>query len=1480
MTQKRLAILNNKVAFVPYVGWILNGVYLLYHLLSSTSIPVAISRVQLAFQNDPIPYLALLLSIPFFILLGSIFKREKRAQGRFRALFENAVDAIYIRDPDGKLRYVNKKFEEMHGVNRRDVIGKDSRDLLSLSNESIKQIEKSGSRELLEAPYERPDGSTGYLQVNLSRNYDEDENEHEVFGIVRDITDLKLSEQQLVESQQKFEMAFQASPDAISITTPDEGLYLDVNDSFLAITGFDRDEIIGRSIEDLKIWVDPRDRERLVSELQISGHIRDLEFQARKKSGEFMDASMSASSMMLNNRPVILSISKDITQRKRLEEAVKQSEERYRDLVENSMDMICTHRISGEILSANQTLVKNMGFQSEAEVIGQNIRDWLSPDTRGLFEYYIQALEAQGYASGLMKVVAPNGQRHILEFHNSLRTTGSDEPIVRGVSHDVTDRIRSEAALKNQNQYLEALHQTTLGLLDQFNIDELLHDILQRACDVSRTQHGYLALLSSDESHMEIRYGTGLQEDQIGFCIKIDEGLVGRVWRSTDSLHIQDYGNWDGRIKDDRFEDISSVIGIPLMAQDRVVGVIGLTRHGSERAFKNWEISNLEQFAKLAALALNNAKLYADLQKELGDRIEAESNLKRLASFPEQNPNPIIEVDISGSLTYQNPAATAAFPDLSSDPEKHPVLADFREIADVLSTDTVSSTTREIQVGTLFYGQKITYVQENQLFRFFCFDITDIKRAEESLRFSDEVLSRVNNIVIVADTDGDISYVSPSVKEILGYEAEELLGEGWWELSRDDPEDRAKEKAYVAACVRGEQPLNEEPYERLLKTKDGKEKWILFADAPGAGNLVIGVGYDITDRKQLETELLQSESKYRDLIANANDGIYTLNRHGRYTSFNYKAEELTGYTEEELLGKPHSLLLPKEEHSKARKTFVENLKGKSNRFELTINRKDGSQKTLEISTRPLFEDGKIMGNQGIARDITERKELDRMKTEFISMVSHELRTPLTSIKGYTDLMYSGDAGSLTDEQSEFLGIIAQNTTRLTNLINDLLDIERLESKQIKLEKRKLDLSEILHDVANTYRVSAHSKHLEFTSDIQPGLLTRVDPERMIQIFGNLVSNAIKYTKEGHVGLSASIEGEFIRIKIEDSGIGMSQDDASHVFDKFFRSTHEYTREVGGTGLGLAIVKSALEQHDGFIEVSSELGRGSTFVVSLPYLADKSGEKKRISEADRITKQLDKRSHVLIIEDEYDIAHLIRTYIEKMDCQVSVAHSGEEGIEIARELHPDLITLDVLLPSLNGFDTISKLKEYPETREIPVVFLSIVQDKERGFQLGASAYLNKPIDETTLRHTLKKFLNDQNEPILIVDDDTDFRQLLCRMLEREGYRTEVAHDGDEALKMASKNKYQLILLDKNMPNKSGLDVLLHLRSDELSNRTPVIMVSGSVTAEEMESQIEVLGAQKFLSKRLDVQEIVEEVMTFLDNNSGNGQKEKSYENLNG
>jgi signal transduction histidine kinase len=262
--------------------------------------------------------------------------------------------------------------------------------------------------------------------------------------------------------------------------------------------------------------------------------------------------------------------------------------------------------------------------------------------------------------------------------------------------------------------------------------------------------------------------------------------------------------------------------------------------------------------------------------------------------------------------------------------------------------------------------------------------------------------------------------------------------------------------------------------------------------------------------------------------------------------------------------------------------------------------KDGRKIEVSLTVSPILDrSGRVTGVASIARDITERKQLDQLKDEFVGTVSHELRTPLTAIKGFIELVSDGDVGPLTDAQREFLQIASRNTDRLGGLINDLLDINKIDSQRFEIRLEPTDLGAVLNDVAATFGPMAQSKGLAFHCKIDqvPGILG--NGSRLVQVFSNLVSNAIKYTSEGEVGIRARRADAGVEVVVYDSGIGMTKEEHSHIFTKFFRGRHPVVTESGGTGLGLVIAKAIVEKHGGIIEVASVPGEGTHFRVVLP-----------------------------------------------------------------------------------------------------------------------------------------------------------------------------------------------------------------------------------------------------------------------------------------
>ncbi len=267
----------------------------------------------------------------------------------------------------------------------------------------------------------------------------------------------------------------------------------------------------------------------------------------------------------------------------------------------------------------------------------------------------------------------------------------------------------------------------------------------------------------------------------------------------------------------------------------------------------------------------------------------------------------------------------------------------------------------------------------------------------------------------------------------------------------------------------------------------------------------------------------------------------------------------------------------------------------------TVNlTKDGRRIDVSLTVSPIKDQtGAIVSASTIARDITDRKLLDRMKDDFVGTVSHELRTPLTAIRGFIELVADGEAGPVTDTQREFLQIAGRNSDKLGVLINDLIDMNLIESRRLDIRRGPLDLAAVLSDVTSTFRTMAQSKGLTFKEDVQQLPRISGDGRRLVQVFSNLVSNAIKYTPRGEVGISAAPSQGGVEVAIHDSGIGLSPEEQAQLFTRFFRGRSPVVTEAGGTGLGLVIAKAIIERHEGSIRVESQVGKGTRFLVSLP-----------------------------------------------------------------------------------------------------------------------------------------------------------------------------------------------------------------------------------------------------------------------------------------
>jgi CheY-like chemotaxis protein len=456
----------------------------------------------------------------------------------------------------------------------------------------------------------------------------------------------------------------------------------------------------------------------------------------------------------------------------------------------------------------------------------------------------------------------------------------------------------------------------------------------------------------------------------------------------------------------------------------------------------------------------------------------------------------------------------------------------------------------------------------------------------------------------------------------------------------------------------------------------------------------------------------------------------------------------------------------------------------------------------------------------------------------------------------------GAVGSLSDDQERFLTIIKSNTDRLTLLVNDLLDISRIESGRLVLTPRVAHIEDMITQVVTALEARAAERELDLYTDL-PRVLPEifVDPDRVIQVLTNLVGNACRYTPSGgEIVVLARVKDDEVHVSVRDTGIGISEDDQHRLFSRFFRSDDPMVQDAPGTGLGLSITKSLVEMHGGRIWVDSVLGEGSTFTFTLP--TAQAWESSRIGdESERTSRK------VLVVEDDTDIADLISLHLSGDGREVMIARRGDEALEIAQRECPDLITLDVLLPDADGFGVLEQLKSNPVTRGIPVIVVSILQDRDDGLRLGAVDYITKPIDKEQLVRAVRRVLV-RGGTVLVVDDDKDNLALMREALRAHNFGVRTTTRGKRALRVAREVQPALILLDLKMSDMDGYTVLKKLKSNPATQNIPVIMITGSAVIDDAKRQkVLALGAASFMSKPFSVEGLIDEIETVLWEHSG-------------
>jgi signal transduction histidine kinase/CheY-like chemotaxis protein len=527
-----------------------------------------------------------------------------------------------------------------------------------------------------------------------------------------------------------------------------------------------------------------------------------------------------------------------------------------------------------------------------------------------------------------------------------------------------------------------------------------------------------------------------------------------------------------------------------------------------------------------------------------------------------------------------------------------------------------------------------------------------------------------------------------------------------------------------------------------------------------------------------------------------------------------------------------------------------------------------NQSVLAIQNARLFQE---------LEDKSRQLEIaSQHKSEFLANMSHELRTPLNAIIGFSEVLLEQMFGELNEKQDEYLQDILSSGRHLLSLINDILDLSKVEAGHMELELDTFSLPEALENGLTMVkeRASRHGITLDLEVDPRLGLI-QADERKIKQVVFNLLSNAVKFTPDGgQVTISAAVQGNEIVVAVRDTGIGITPEDQVRIFEEFQQARHQGSQTQEGTGLGLTLVKRFVELHGGRVSVQSEVGVGSTFRFALPLatvaLPDSSlawtdangtshtaapgagdGEAAAangaaVSGMSPLAPLARPGSTVLIVEDDTSAAALLTVHLQNAGFQVVTARDGLEALEMARILHPDGITLDVVLPRLDGWDLLAQLKADPELADIPVVIVSMLDQRGKGFALGAAEYLVKPVDREHLLGALRRLIARPPAKVLAIDDDPLATTLVADVLGREGYTVLTATTGAEGIALTQKEQPALVILDLLMPDVDGFAVVERLRADPRTAAVPIVVLTSMAMTPEDKARLN--GQISFLAQK--------------------------------
>jgi len=1184
---------------------------------------------------------------------------------------------------------------------------------------------------------------------------------------MRTRVDRQRAEQELRQSEERFRKMFEDGPIGMVISDSDNRL-LQVNTAFCQMLGYTEAELLGMTVTDLSHPEDMSQNLELRQQM-LNGDIPFVQMEKRylSKDGQVVWGNLAVSVFKTGDILYHLGKVEDITERKRAEEQLR----KLSTAIEQSPSIVVITDTQARIEYVNPKFCQITGYTLK-EAIGQTPNLFKSGQQSSAFyqNMWQTILSGNDWRSELQNKKKNGTLYWELASISPLKNQGKAVTHFIKVAEDITERKQAEDQLRaSEKRFRKIFEDAPLGMV-----------IVGYYLKIIQVNKAFYQMLGYSESEPLI--GATIIDISASEDIPKTKEMMMQLYRGEISSFRMEkrYRQQDGTLVwgNTSVSFFYDQKGQPLYFMAMIENIT--ERKQTEQALRKSE-SMLARAQEIAHLGNWEWDIKTNQQ------IWSDENYRLLGYQPGA-----IEASFDHFMNLVHPedrSKVAAIGQAFLEGQSPPNYYESR----IIRTD---GTERILQSQMLCdfdeTGQPIRITGVS-------LDVTERQRAEQQLnKLTERLSSIVDSLPVVpytCQTEGVFAttYVGKNVTAVSGYQPKEFTSNPSFWSEHIHPDDRERVFKNIPKLLKN----GYYEHEYRFKVADGRYKWFgdtvrVINNAEGVMTHIAGVWQNITERKQAEASLRESETRIRTLVENMVDGVVTIDENGIIESFNPAAMTIFGYSAEEVIGKNVKILMPEPyrhehdgylEHYKS--TGIAQVIGKGR--EVKGQHQNGSTFPLDLAVSEMWigEQRKFVG---IVRNITERKQFEealkkaiesaeaanRAKSEFLANMSHEIRTPMNAVIGFSELLSS----LTTDKQQKsYLDSIQTAGKSLLTLINDILDLSKIEAGRLDIQYEVVNPLLIFNELQQIFAIKIAEKNLEFIVDIdkQLPLALSLDEVRLRQVLLNLIGNAIKFTDKGYIKLTAKMSpsqkataqnimegtakpiqsylltekvGDLI-LTVEDTGIGIPENQQAMIFESFRQQEGQSTRKYGGTGLGLAITKRLVEMMNGQISVKSTAAQGSVFEIILREIQVSSIESVQTDQESFDFKNISfKKAQVLVVDDIESNRTLINEYLSKVNLDVVEAADGQKGLLFAQEYRPNLILMDIRMPEMDGYEATRQLKENPTTQKIPVIALTAsvtVDEKANVMAHGFDGYLSKPVSTHALFNELTHYLKHTKKP---------------------------------------------------------------------------------------------------------------------------------------